>query len=29
MNQALAAKHEYKPVYLPVNRLEGGTTWSW
>jgi len=29
IDEALAAKHEYKRAYLPVNRLEDGTMWSW
>ena len=26
---ALAAKHPYRPAYLPVNRLEDGTMFNW
>jgi mannonate dehydratase len=29
IDEALAAKYEYKRAYLPVNRLEDGTMWSW
>jgi mannonate dehydratase len=29
IDEALAAKHEYRPAYLPVNRLEDGTMWNW
>ncbi|QDZ07894.1 D-galactonate dehydratase family protein [Sphingomonas panacisoli] len=29
IDEDLAAKHEYKRAYLPVNRLEDGTMWSW
>lgn len=29
IDEALAAKHPYKPAYLPVNRLEDGTLWNW
>ena len=29
IDEALAARHEYKRAYLPVNRLEDGTMWSW
>ena len=29
LDEALAAKHPYKRAYLPVNRLEDGTMWSW
>jgi mannonate dehydratase len=25
----LAARYEYEPAYLPVNRLEDGTMWNW
>ena len=24
-----AARHPYRPAYLPVNRLEDGTMWNW
>ena len=29
IDEALAAKHEYKRAYLPVNRLEDGTMHNW
>ena len=29
LDEALAAKYEYKRAYLPVNRLEDGSMWSW
>jgi mannonate dehydratase len=29
IDEALAAKHPYKPAYLPVARLEDGTMWNW
>ncbi|KQM20225.1 bifunctional D-altronate/D-mannonate dehydratase [Sphingomonas sp. Leaf24] len=29
IDEALAAGHEYKRAYLPVNRLEDGTLWHW
>jgi len=29
LDEALAARYEYKPAYLPVNRLEDGTMWNW
>ena len=29
IDEALAAKYPYKRAYLPVNRLEDGTMWSW
>lgn len=29
IDEKLAAKYEYKPAYLPVNRLEDGTLWHW
>tara|TARA_Y100000768_G_scaffold388916_1_gene388671 strand:- start:17852 stop:19129 length:1278 start_codon:yes stop_codon:yes gene_type:complete len=29
IDEKLAAKYPYKPAYLPVNRLEDGTMWSW
>ena len=29
INTDLAATHAYKRAYLPVNRLEDGTLWSW
>jgi mannonate dehydratase len=29
IDEALAAKHPYQRSYLPVNRLEDGTLWSW
>ncbi|WP_159756004.1 D-mannonate dehydratase ManD [Sphingomonas sp. 8AM] len=29
VDEALAAGYEYKRAYLPVNRLEDGTLWSW
>ena len=29
IDEALAARHEYRRAYLPVNRLEDGTMWSW
>ncbi len=29
INEALAAKHPYRPASLPVNRLEDGTLWHW
>jgi len=29
IDETLAAKHEYNRAYLPVNRLEDGTMWSW
>jgi mannonate dehydratase len=29
IDEALAAKHEYKRAYLPVARLEDGTLWNW
>ncbi len=29
IDDALAAGYEYKRAYLPVNRLEDGTLWSW
>jgi mannonate dehydratase len=29
IDEALAARHEYKRAYLPVNRLEDGTMWNW
>ena len=28
-DEVLAARYEYKRAYLPVNRLEDGTLWSW
>ena len=29
IDEALAATHDYKRAYLPVNRLEDGTLWHW
>ncbi|RSU51807.1 D-mannonate dehydratase ManD [Sphingomonas sp. S-NIH.Pt15_0812] len=29
IDEALAAGHDYRRAYLPVNRLEDGTLWSW
>jgi mannonate dehydratase len=29
IDEAEAAKHPYKPAYLPVARLEDGTMWNW
>lgn len=29
IDEDLAATHEYKRAFLPVNRLEDGTLWSW
>jgi mannonate dehydratase len=29
MDEELAGKYEYKRAYLPVNRLEDGSMWSW
>ncbi len=29
IDEALAAKHEYRRAYLPVNRLEDGTMYNW
>lgn len=29
IDEELAAEYEYKRAYLPVNRLEDGTLWSW
>jgi len=29
IDEALAAKYPYQRAYLPVNRLEDGTLWSW
>jgi mannonate dehydratase len=29
IDEVLAAKHEYKRAYLPVNRLEDGTMFNW
>ncbi len=29
IDEALAAGYEYKRAFLPVNRLEDGTLWSW
>lgn len=29
IDEALAAGHDYKRAFLPVNRLEDGTLWSW
>lgn len=29
IDEALAAEYEYKRAFLPVNRLEDGTLWSW
>lgn len=29
IDEGLAAKHPYKPAYLPVARLEDGTMWNW
>ncbi|GAA0866015.1 D-galactonate dehydratase family protein [Sphingopyxis soli] len=29
IDEALAANHPYARAYLPVNRLEDGTMWSW
>jgi len=29
LDEALAAQYDYKPAYLPVNRLEDGTMWNW
>ena len=29
IDEALAAKHEYKRAYLPVNRLEDGSMFNW
>jgi len=29
IDEDLAAKYEYKRAFLPVNRLEDGTMWSW
>ena len=29
IDEALAAKHPYKPAYLPVARLQDGTMWNW
>lgn len=29
IDEALAAKHPYKPASLPVARLEDGTMWNW
>lgn len=29
IDETLAAKHPYKPAYLPIARLEDGTMWNW
>jgi mannonate dehydratase len=29
IDEALAARHPYRPSALPVNRLEDGTMWNW
>ena len=29
IDEELAARYEYKRAYLPVNRLQDGTLWSW
>jgi mannonate dehydratase len=29
IDEGLATKHEYSRAFLPVNRLEDGTLWSW
>ena len=29
IDEALAAKHPYKPMQLPIARLEDGTMWNW
>ena len=29
IDEELAAKYEYKRAFLPVNRLEDGTMFSW
>jgi len=29
IDETLAATHDYKRAFLPVNRLEDGTLWSW
>ena len=29
IDEALAETHPYTRAYLPVNRLEDGTMWSW
>ncbi|WP_342659226.1 D-galactonate dehydratase family protein (plasmid) [Sphingomonas sp. NY01] len=29
IDEDLAAQYTYRPAYLPVNRLEDGTLWSW
>lgn len=29
LDEAAAARHPYRPAYLPVNRLEDGTMWHW
>jgi mannonate dehydratase len=29
IDEELAARHEYKPAYLPVNRLEDGSMFNW
>ena len=28
-DETLAARYPYRRAYLPVNRLEDGTMWSW
>ena len=29
IDETLAARYPYRCAYLPVNRLEDGTMWSW
>jgi mannonate dehydratase len=29
IDEDLAAKHEYRRAYLPVNRLEDGSMYNW
>jgi mannonate dehydratase len=29
LDEALAARYEYKPAYLPVSRLDDGAMWHW
>jgi mannonate dehydratase len=29
LDEDLARQYEYRPAYLPVNRLEDGTMWNW
>ena len=29
IDEELAARYPYKPMSLPVNRLEDGTLWHW